>query len=332
MLTLLRVLACLLILGASAVALLAFVGFAVAELDVLNHVQPLIFAATIVAVLLAVLFFRGAGAGWLVLVLAVLGFAASAATYLPELIGSLATRPAPPPDGRPVLKVMTHNVFGLNYDMARVARNIFAEDPDILALQEYFPEQRGPLHPILLQRYPYFAFCIGGKRANVGLYSKLPFVEKAQGACSETATPQQRTSRLVGTFTLSDGTTFSVLTTHLDWPLPAARQQAQMSELVAAIGEINGPLIVMGDMNSTPWSYALRGLVSRTGLERQTRNLITWPLAIGGDEGLLRTIPFLPLDQVMTRGIAVHELRSAADDGSDHLPVVFTFSVDLLAN
>jgi len=49
---------------------------------------------------------------------------------------------------------------------------------------------------------------------------------------------------------------------------------------------------------------------------------------VGGDDVLYRTIPFLPLDQVFTRGgIAVHELHAGSDDGSDHLPVAFTFSV-----
>jgi endonuclease/exonuclease/phosphatase (EEP) superfamily protein YafD len=325
---LLRLAAAAFILGITLVAVLALFGFAVPEFDLLNHLQVLIFIGTIAGLLLLAVFFRNGPAALPMTVIAVLGVIASGVTYVPEALSAFAPRPPLPTDGRPVLKAMTHNVFGLNYDMERVAANIFAEDPDIVALQEYFIQQRGPLHPLLLAHYPYFAYCTGGKRANIALYSKLPFKEDQAGACNHKATAEVRTARLIGTFTLGDGTSFSVMTTHLDWPYPAARQRQQMDELVAAVATVSGPLIVVGDMNSTPWSYALRELVSRTGLTRQTRNLITWPLAIGGDDGLMRTIPFLPLDQVLTRGIAVHTLRTGADDGSDHLPVVFTFSVE----
>jgi endonuclease/exonuclease/phosphatase (EEP) superfamily protein YafD len=43
--------------------------------------------------------------------------------------------------------------------------------------------------------------------------------------------------------------------------------------------------------------------------------------------GLLRWLPFLPLDQVFERGVSVHELHVGGDTGSDHLPVAFRFSV-----
>lgn len=315
-------------LGSAALALLAAAGFVLPILDILNHLQLPLFFGTLAGLLLVYLLVRART--WRVGVLAftAAGFLASAAVIVPELVSSLMPRPPQPTDGRPVLKAMTHNLFGLNYDVERVAANIFAEDPDIVALQEYFPEQRGPLHGMLLARYPYFAICSGGKRANIALYAKLPFTHTEDGACNERATPSQRTSRIVATFAPADGFALTVLTTHLDWPYPVARQQQQMADLTQAVNSVGGPLLVMGDMNSTPWSYALRAMTAATGLDRQTRNLVTYPLAVGGDEGLIRTIPFLPLDQVFTRGgVLVHTLRTGSDDGSDHLPVVFTFSV-----
>ncbi|MCA8973164.1 MAG: endonuclease/exonuclease/phosphatase family protein, partial [Planctomycetes bacterium] len=110
------------------------------------------------------------------------------------------------------------------------------------------------------------------------------------------------------------------------------RQQAQMDDLASAIEQTGGPLLVVGDFNSTPWSYALRALTARTGMVRETRNLVTWPLSFGGDDGLIRLFPFLPLDHVLSRGINVQSVRTGADDGSDHLPVVFTFSVPASKN
>src|SRR5690606_29330928 len=102
------------------------------------------------------------------------------------------------------------------------------EKPDIIALQEYFGEQSSELHPLLHEQYPYFAQCRGGKRANIAIYSKLPFQEAEEdGACPNDAYGKQRTARILATFTQADGSKFSVLTTHLDWPLPVMRQAKQ---------------------------------------------------------------------------------------------------------
>lgn len=329
----LRLCAGLAAVGAATIAILAFLGFASPNLDLLNHLQLLVFITTIVGLVATALLRPGVLRAFIV-AYAATGFAASAVTFVPEFTWSLMPRAPLPTDGRPILKLMTHNVFGLNYEMPRTAAVIAAENPDIIALQEYFPEQREALDPLLRPKYPYSAHCVGGKRANIALYSKLPFDLREDGACHTAANATQRTSRILATFTLSDGTTFSVMTTHLDWPFPAARQEGQMAELEAAINATNGPLIVVGDMNSTPWSYALRRLTAATRLTRHTLNLVTYPLSFtlpflsDEDRGLVPLIPFLPLDHVMTRGIAVHELHRATATGSDHLPVVFTFSID----
>jgi endonuclease/exonuclease/phosphatase (EEP) superfamily protein YafD len=327
LLALLRILVGLFVIGSASVAILAVLGFASGALDVLNSLQIAIFPATLLGLILVALVFGPGPRSAFLIALAATGFIASSSAFVPEVVRGFAPRPAMPVDGSAVLKVMTHNLFGLNYDMKRVAQGIFAEDPDIVALQEFFPEQRRPLHPLLLAHYPYFAYCTGGKRANIALYAKLPFTETAAGACTEKATQAVRTSRIVGHFRLADGTEFSVMTTHLDSPFNAPRQHAQMAELAAAAAAVRGPLLLMGDFNATPWSYALRRFEARSGLERQTRNLVTWPLLFGGDDGLIRMIPFLPLDHVFTRGVAVHRIGTAPADGSDHLPVVFLFSV-----
>src|SRR5689334_22669214 len=133
----LRVLLALLIVVTALPALLALLGFAVPVLDVFNHLQLLLFFGTLVATVLA-LFLRMPAA---MAIVAGVGFLASAWTFAPEWIASLEPRVPLPTDGRPILKLMTHNIFGLNYDMKRMAAAIFAEDPDIVALQEYFHEQ-----------------------------------------------------------------------------------------------------------------------------------------------------------------------------------------------
>lgn len=315
-------------------AIAALLGFAVPEFDLLNHFQVLLFLGIIVALIVALLSFQDSRwKSWIVTTGSV-GLVASGITFLPELaLGFMPNAPMPT-DNRPVIKLMTHNIFGLNYDMERVEAVIDGEKPDIIAFQEYFGEQSSALHPRLEDSYPYSAQCRGGKRANIAIYSKLPFDEaQGDGACPNNAYGKQRTARILATFSLPDGTRFSVMTTHLDWPVPVARQSMEFEELTTAVNATQGPLMVVGDFNSTPWSYALRDFGTRTMLDRHTRNVVTFPLRFTVprrlfDGGLIDTPPVLPLDHVLTRGgIAVHDVHAGGETGSDHLPIVVTFSV-----
>ncbi len=321
-------------LAVASMAVLALLGFAVPEFDLLNHFQLFIFFGALAAVALALVAFgRTRWKRWMIGI-ASAGLLSSGVIFLPELLSGFMPHQPLPTDGRPVYKLMTHNVFGLNFDMARVEAAIEAEKPDIIALQEYFGEQSSELHPLLHDQYPYFAQCRGGKRANIAIYSKLPFEEAEEdGACPNDAYGKQRTARILATFTQPDGTKFSVMTTHLDWPMPVMRQNKQFEELTSAVNDTTGPLLVVGDFNSTPWSYALRDFATRTMLDRQTRNVVTFPLRFTAPhrffpDGLMETMPVLPLDHVLVRGgVQVHDIHAGTDTGSDHLPIFVTFSV-----
>src|SRR3569623_680330 len=267
-----RGLGTLLILATAIPAILALLGFAVPVFDLLNHLQLLLIIGTLAGFVLALLFRMGRE--WIAF--ALLGVITSGITFVPELASSFATRPSPPPNVQ-VLKVMTHNIFGLNYDMQRVANVIAAEDPDIVAIQEYFPEQSA-LDKLLRPTYPYAARCQGGKRANLGLYSKIPFDREMSAAdCPSGAYGTQRTAHIIAGFTLADGTHFSVMTTHMDWPFPIERQRTELATAAQEASNVDGPLLVVGDINSTPWSYAMQRFEAATDLRRETRNLLTFP-------------------------------------------------------
>lgn len=314
-------------------AVLALLGFAVAEFDLINHFQFILFGLTVITAILALAVLGRSSWKGPVIVAAFVGLFASGVTFVPELIAGLMPNRPQPTDGRPVIRLMTHNLFGLNYDMDRVRAVIAEEQPDIIALQEYFPEQSSELGPLLRLDYPHFVQCRGGKRANIAIYSKLAFDEAEDaGECPPDAYGSQRTARILANFEV-EGSRFAVMTTHLDWPVPVGRQTRQFAELSAATKAVRGPLLVVGDFNSTPWSYALRDFAMRSMLERHTRNVVTYPLRFWAPhrffpDGLIRTLPVLPLDHVMSRGsIAVHAVHAGADTGSDHLPVIVSFSV-----
>lgn len=313
-------------LGVAVLAILALFGFAVPELDLLNHAQIFLLPGTVIGLVVVAVLLRGRVRGF-ALIIAVVGVAASANVMLPEFVGSMRQRPAAPASG--TITMMTHNLFGMNYEMEKVTAAIFAEDPDIIVLQEYFGEQATDLHPALLAKYPFFVRCRGGKRANLGLYSRIPFQQADDGACPNNAYGTTRTAHILASFQTEDGKAFSVMTTHMDWPIPVARQREQLTALSEVVDKIEGPMILAGDFNSTPWSYSLRDFVARNGFVRETMNLFTFPMSWYYFRAWRDTTPFLPLDHVMTRGgITVHQIGAGQPTASDHLPVVFRFSVD----
>lgn len=312
--------------GVATLAILALFGFAVPELDLLNHGQIFLLPGTMVGPVIVALLLRGTWRS-VAMIVAVVGFAASASVMLPEFMGAQRQRPAAPESG--TITMMTHNLFGLNYEMDQVTTAILAEDPDIIVLQEYFGEQATDLHPALLANYPFFVRCRGGKRANLGLYSRIPFEQVQDGACPNDAYGTTRTAHILATFRPDGIKPFSVITTHMDWPIPVGRQQEQLTALSEVVDKIEGPMILAGDFNATPWSYALRDFVKRNGLVRETMNLLTFPMSWHYLGAWRDTLPFLPLDHVMTRGgIVVHQIGVGRPTASDHLPVVLTFSVE----
>ena len=310
---------------AASLAIAGLLGSLVPLFDLFNHAQILLFPATLLGLVIVALVLRGTLRS-VALIYVFVGFAASANVMLPEFAAALQTRPAAPARG--TITMMTHNLFGMNYQMAQVTAAIQAEDPDIIVLQEYFGEQATDLHPRLLAEYPFFARCRGGKRANLGLYSRLPFEQVQDGACPSNAYVTDRTGHILARFQADGDKPFSVLTTHMDWPIPVDRQREQLAALSAVVDEIEGPLILAGDFNSTPWSYALRAFVAGNGLVRETMNLLTFPMSWHYLGAWRDTVPFLPLDHVMTRGgVVVHQIGLGRPTASDHLPVVFRFSV-----
>ena len=61
-------------------------------------------------------------------------------------------------------------------------------------------------------------------------------------------------------------------------PYPAARQAAQRTELLEVLAAgAPGDTILAGDLNSTPWSFALRTFDAASGLTRYDRAMPTWP-------------------------------------------------------
>ncbi len=336
---LVRLIFALALSGLCLISFAAFLGFVSPLLDAFNHLQPFLFIGTLVGFLLVLVLFANHRAWAGMLALAATGFLSSAVIVIPEQVHGLLRQGGNPQDQQ-VIKLMSHNLFGRNYDMARMADVILNEDPDIIALQEYFDEQREGLHPLIISQYPYFSRCADRKQSHVALYSKMPFVLENGTQCAENADAENNpVARIVARFTDQNDTDFVVVTTHLNWPIQinplrdddldfgqklvamTARKQREWLELTSAIDQIELPHVLMGDLNSTSWSYALRQFNRATNLTRYSHGLFTYPKLLY-IKGWRETPAFLPIDHMMASdNIQVQSVRAGDKTGSDHLPL-----------
>lgn len=314
-------------LAASLAAIAGALGYLWPALDLFNHAQLIWLPLTALGLVAGLTAIRRQPVRGLVISVAATGFLSSVAVTAPEFAAAMAPRPSADP-AAPTLRLMSFNIYGNNHRLSTVPEPIAAADPDILMIQEYWHNFRPVLDDPLDVMFPYSVRCQGGERAFIALFSKIPFETAPGHACVDDIARGERQARISARLRDEAGNAFTVMTTHLDWPHPAARQRLQMAELSQAVSKVSGPFILAGDFNSTPFSQALRAFTAQNRFVRENRLLPTWPADFLGTAPF--DIPlFLALDHVMTRGgITVTDVRlGASPGGSDHYPLIVDFTV-----
>ena len=195
------------------------------------------------------------------------------------------------------------------------------EDPEILVLQEINRRWLGALQP-LAATYPHQTNESREHNFGIAIWSKLPF-RMADGH----AIPEGS-----DLFTLEIEVevepSFTLWSTH---PIPpaggsrSAMRNHQLAEVAKLIVARNVQSILLaGDLNTTPWSFAFQNFVRDTGLlnSQSGRGLQpSWPSRL---PALLR----IPIDHVLhSDTIQVHRRQLGPPIGSDHLPLLVEFSV-----
>ncbi len=274
-------------------ALLSLGGAVSERLDVLTHFMPFYFAGGVLALALAV---------------------AGRAELAPIL---LAARPGATPTGKH-LKLIQFNLWAGNFDPERTAKWIVAENADIVVVEEAIGAGAS-VPPAIAHQYPYRTTCRVDFDCSTLILSAAP-PEASGDLWGAGRTPLSGAWAKFG-----DGAgAFTVVAAHFTRPFPAGPQQAQSRRLADILDRFDkSSLIVAGDFNSTPWSFALRRQDARFGLARLTRAMFTWPAARFTRWRLWSPLPFLPLDHVYAgSGWRAVSVARGPRLGSDHYPVV----------
>jgi endonuclease/exonuclease/phosphatase (EEP) superfamily protein YafD len=236
---------------------------------------------------------------------------------LPVLIFRLPPAPSPPAAG-PVFRAMLINVNSHLGDPGAVGAVITSVRPDILVLEEISDRWLNQLAPAL-DIYPYRKTAPRHDNFGIGLFSRHPIETARIVPFGLVDIPSLFAECRIGSRRLA------VVATH---PMPpgdallAAERNRHLDWIAREIAALPGPVLLLGDLNATPWSPVYRRFAQNSGLRNsaQGRSIRpTWPAFI--------PLLWIPIDHVLhSPDIAIHAHRVGPDVGSDHLPVRVDFS------
>jgi endonuclease/exonuclease/phosphatase (EEP) superfamily protein YafD len=233
----------------------------------------------------------------------------------PEVLARGAAPAAQP--GAETLKVIQFNLWENNVDQAGTLKWLLAQNADIVVVEEALGTPqivRG-----LRKAYPYRRTCTGVTYCETEIFSKRRPVA-SQGLFDRFGVP--------AAWVEFDGAggPFIVLGMHAMWPVPGGPQQTQSAFLAKVLSSLpKDRMIVTGDFNSTPWSFALLRQDEMFGLERRTHGLASWPGWLDHPFRLQPPFPVLAIDQVYAgRGWRTLSVERGPRLGSDHYPVIVT--------
>jgi endonuclease/exonuclease/phosphatase (EEP) superfamily protein YafD len=220
------------------------------------------------------------------------------------------------PAGGETFRVMTANVWHDNPSPDLAVADILGRDPDAVLMQEADGTLARSL-PALEARYPYRSQCPGSGviilvKQPVSAQGCQPGVRRSGGlnmVWVQTRTPQ--------------GAPLTLATTHFAWPFPPPQQAMQRPALGEAIAVLpQDSLILTGDFNTTPWSFAMRRQDAwLKPLRRLTRARFSWPARIDRI-GLAWPLPLLPIDHIYAGSDwTLAGLKTVRITGSDHFAI-----------
>ena len=220
--------------------------------------------------------------------------------------------------GQPV-RAMLMNLNASNGNTEQVLSAIKAADPDLLVLEEATLKWAQELS-VLNATYPYRVEQPQSDCFGIVLLSKYPLSHTNVVEIGSAGVPS-----IVADVHLPDGTV-SLMGTH---PLPpfngefSNHRNNQLAALPELIREQKHPVILIGDLNVSPWSAHFARLLKESGLKNSMKGFgfqPSWP----SSSRFLR----IPIDHLLhSPEILIHRRAVGGDIGSDHFPLMVDFTI-----
>ena len=241
------------------------------------------------------------------------GVVLNAVLVLPWYVGEDET------SGGVELKLLHANVLSSNTEYDRLIRLLDTEAPDLVMLQEVSPDWLVALDE-LRANYPYSYAEAREGNFGIALFSRVPL-----RSVSHFDSPPFGYPTIVASLDI-DGQVLHFIGTHPMIPVSGTFYDARNEQLAGVarlLGKQAEPKILVGDLNLSQWDINYKRLEQQGGVRNARKGfgiLPTWPVFM----------PFamIPIDHVLvSETISVTGFYSGPRIGSDHLPLVVTFTL-----
>lgn len=218
----------------------------------------------------------------------------------------------------PSYRAVMINVHWTNQDVEPVLAYLRETDPDFFVLVEVTAAWEEALQP-LIEAYPYVSDSRRLTEHGVMVYSRVPFVAAPQrladgerpSVIAQLAFPERP---------------LTVVGVHPPAPVSPHRMQlrnAQIATLANTLPQMNTPLLLLGDLNMTPWSAVFTDFLQQTGLRNGRDGFgvqTTWPAQL--------PLLSIPIDHALvSAGVQVQQFSAGPSLSSDHRPIVIDFAL-----
>jgi len=292
------------------------VAFSVGTLLPIDHFAIQLFThfrlQYVVVSLSLLLLFKYLRSPWLIGALAA-SLVLNASLVLPWYVGEDET------SGGVELKLLHANVLSSNTDYDRLLGLLDTEAPDLVMLQEVSPDWLVALDELRAD-YPYSYAEAREGNFGIALFSRVPLK-----SVSHFDSPPFGYPTIVASLDI-DGQVLHFIGTHPMIPVRGTFYDARNEQLAGVarlLGKQAEPKILVGDLNLSQWDVNYKHLEQQGGVRNARKGfgiLPTWPVFM----------PFamIPIDHVLvSETISVTGFYSGPRIGSDHLPLIVTFTL-----
>lgn len=270
------------------------------------RVQYMVVLSLIAAMLAAGRQFRAA-------LVAGAGASLNLAVIIPVYFGG----PATPAANATVLRMASINVNSSNQRYESVKRFVDSANLDLIVFQEVNASWLRELDD-LRTRYPYVVAHPGWTCSGIAMFSRLPLSNGEIGFWGEAGLPSVLARINI------HGRELTVLGSH---PMPPGSSEStrlrdeQFTALGRKLLEVQGPVVLLADLNCTPWSRRFRELLDAAHLKNSANGWgiqPTWP-----SWPYFSKLLGIPIDHcLVSKEIGITNREVGPDIGSDHFPLV----------
>lgn len=221
---------------------------------------------------------------------------------------------------RSTFRIVTHNLYVRNNRRADLAQWLRRQDADVIVMQE-IDSVMAPVLEAAADRYPHQFFGwprnwverpeLRDQLSGLAILSRFPLDEEAVFRQTRWSAPVA-SARL----RLPGGTQVRLVVVHTNNPVRRSGLRARnalMQALAEELRRYDGPLVVAGDFNATPYTPVFAEFLATAGLTTTRAYPGTYPQFAG--------VFGLPIDHVLVRDAHIAAIEALDAFGSDHRPL-----------